>query len=395
MRVPVRILASGFAAAALVAVPAVHAAGAADGTISVTPALTRPGPVTVTPVTPCTPPPAAAGPQASVGVVGAGSPAPPAVVVPVAASGTWSATVNFASTGHRTISVFCLSSPQAEGAYFAYAPADVAVVTSSVGYFVAGSFVTNADAFGDASGVALPSALPQSIAPVVGVAAYEPTGLGYWTVAANGGVFTLGDAPFKGSAGALRLASPIVGMAATRSGQGYWLLGRDGGVFTFGDAPFFGSGVGEDPASPAVGIARTGFHTSPGYLIAHADGAVFAHVAGSVTRVAAPIRGLAAPVVGIAATPSEMGWYLAARDGGVFTFGDARFAGSLGAVRLAGPIVGITARYDGGYWLVGADEGIFTFGGAPFLGTRAGTAHAGFGATVGIAATPDPLAPLA
>jgi hypothetical protein len=118
-------------------------------------------------------------------------------------------------------------------------------------------------------------------------------------------------------------------------------------------------------------------------------------VAGSVTRVAAPIRGLAAPVVGIAATPSEMGWYLVARDGGVFTFGDARFAGSLGSIRLAAPIVGMAARYDGGYWLVGADEGIFTFGGAPFLGTLAGTAHAGFGPAVGIAGTPDPLAPLA
>jgi len=269
-----------------------------------------------------------------------------------------------------------------------------AAVTTSVGYWVAGSQVTAADAFGDANGVTMPP-FSQSLAPIVGIAAYEPTGLGYWTVAANGGVFTFGDAPFAGSAGALRLAAPIVGMAATRSGQGYWLLGRDGGVFTFGDAPFFGSGVGEDPGSPAVGIARTGFHTSPGYLIAYADGSVWSHAAGSVTRVAAPIRGLAAPVVGIAATPSEMGWYLAARDGGVFTFGDARFAGSMGGVRLGGPVVGIAARYDGGYYLVGADEGIFTFGGAPFLGTFEGSAHAGFGPAVGIAATPDPTAPLA
>jgi hypothetical protein len=166
-------------------------------------------------------------------------------------------------------------------------------------------------------------------------------------------------------------------------------------VFTFGDAPFFESGVGEDAGSPAVGIARTGFHTNPGYLIAHADGSVFSHVAGMVTRVAAPVRGLAAPIVGIGSTPSEMGWYLAARDGGVFTFGDAAFRGSLGRVALNAPIVGLTVRYDGGYWLVGADEGVFSFGGAPFLGTLAGTAHAGFGSTVGIAATPDPSAPLA
>ena len=276
----------------------------------------------------------------------------------------------------------------------ATASAAAATTPTSNGYWVAGSLVTQADSFGDANLVAPPAVVVQAPSPTVGFAAHQATGLGYWTVTAAGGVYTFGDAPFAGSAAGLRLAAPVVAIAATRSGLGYWLLGRDGGVFTFGDAPFFGSGVGEDPGSPAVGVARTGFHTTPGYLIAHADGAVFMHVAGAVTRVAAPITGLAAPIVGIASTPSEMGWYLAGGDGGVFTFGDAVFAGSLGGVHLNAPIVAITARYDGGYWLAGADQGIFSFGGAPFFGTLEGTAHAGFGTTVGIAATPDPTAPL-
>lgn len=35
--------------------------------------------------------------------------------------------------------------------------------------------------------------------------------------------------------------APIVGMAATPTGKGYWLVAADGGVFSFGDAAFFGS----------------------------------------------------------------------------------------------------------------------------------------------------------
>lgn len=35
--------------------------------------------------------------------------------------------------------------------------------------------------------------------------------------------------------------APIVGMAATATGKGYWLVAADGGVFTFGDAEYFGN----------------------------------------------------------------------------------------------------------------------------------------------------------
>ena len=35
--------------------------------------------------------------------------------------------------------------------------------------------------------------------------------------------------------------TPVVGMASTPDGQGYWLVAADGGIFTFGDAPFDGS----------------------------------------------------------------------------------------------------------------------------------------------------------
>ena len=42
----------------------------------------------------------------------------------------------------------------------------------------------------------------------------EPTGLGYWLAASDGGVFNYGDAVFHGSAGSLVLNKPVVAMVA-------------------------------------------------------------------------------------------------------------------------------------------------------------------------------------
>ena len=62
------------------------------------------------------------------------------------------------------------------------------------------------------------------------------------------------------------------------------------------------------------------------------------------------------------------------RDGGIFTFGDARFHGSMGATPLNAPIVGIAATTTGnGYWLAAGDGGIFTFGDARFHGSMGAT----------------------
>ena len=59
-----------------------------------------------------------------------------------------------------------------------------------------------------------------------------------------------------------------------------------------------------------------------------------------------------------------------ASDGGIFTYGDAKFHGSTGALHLNAPIVGMAATPDGGgYWLVASDGGIFSYGDAPFYGS--------------------------
>jgi len=79
---------------------------------------------------------------------------------------------------------------------------------------------------------------------------------------------------------------------------------------------------------------------------------------------------LAQPIVGIAATPTTLGYWLVASDGGIFAFGDATFHGSMGGRPLAQPIVAMAATPTGGggYWLLAADAGIFAFGDAPYLG---------------------------
>ena len=83
--------------------------------------------------------------------------------------------------------------------------------------------------------------------------AATPDGKGYWLVAADGGVFTHGDASFFGSEGGTDLNAPVVGMARTPDGKGYWLVAADGGVFTHGDAWFFGSMGGTVLNAPVVG----------------------------------------------------------------------------------------------------------------------------------------------
>jgi hypothetical protein len=68
------------------------------------------------------------------------------------------------------------------------------------------------------------------------------------------------------------------------------------------------------------------------------------------------------------------GYWLVASDGGIFSFGDAAYEGSTGAVHLNKPIVGMAATADGGgYWLVASDGGIFSFGDAAYEGSTAGT----------------------
>jgi len=119
-----------------------------------------------------------------------------------------------------------------------------------------------------------------------------------------------------------------------------------------------------------VGMAVTA--DSKGYWIVASDGGVFsfgdAAFYGSMGG-----QHLNAPIVGMAARPQGDGYWLVGSDGGIFSFGNAGFHGSMGGQHLNAPVVGICSTADGaGYWLVGADGGIYSFGDAPFHGSMGG-----------------------
>ena len=75
------------------------------------------------------------------------------------------------------------------------------------------------------------------------------SGNGYWTATYDGGIYTFGDAQFKGAANDPDAGGPgkphltpgaeIVGIEG-HGNDGYWLLASDGSVFAYGSAQFHG-----------------------------------------------------------------------------------------------------------------------------------------------------------
>ena len=140
-----------------------------------------------------------------------------------------------------------------------------------------------------------------------------------------------------------------------------------------------------------------------GYWLVGSDGGIFsfgnANFHGSVPGQLQPGQKLNQPVVGITPTVDDGGYWMVAADGGIFSFGDTQFYGSipgmgLGAAgsnspkRLNAPIVGMVPSVDdGGYFLVASDGGVFAFGDATFAGSCPGQPGGCSGA--GVAVMPD------
>ncbi len=188
-------------------------------------------------------------------------------------------------------------------------------------------------------GVGSPATAGPFTVTVTAVSSGNGDGHGYWLVGADGGIFSFGSAGFYGSTGSLVLQRPVVGISPTSDRKGYWLVASDGGVFAFGDSGYFGS-------LPGLGFAP----------------------AGTVGRPA-----LAAPIVGIVPSSNGGGYFMVASDGGVFAFGDAKFAGSCpGIGGCSGSAVAVMPDASGdGYWLVTATGAVYAFGDAPYLGAPA------------------------
>ncbi len=135
--------------------------------------------------------------------------------------------------------------------------------------------------------------------PVVGLA--ETAQGGYYEVASDGGLFAFGPgATFHGSMGGQPLNKPVVGLAVEPSG-GYYEVASDGGIFAFA-APFHGSTGCLALTQPIVGLVTSPDNTSVGTGTA----------------------------CGFATAQAPGGYQFVAADGGVFSFGNAAFAGSLG-----------------------------------------------------------------
>ena len=153
--------------------------------------------------------------------------------------------------------------------------------------------------------------------------------------------------------------------------------------------PFGTTAVGANAVAganaPIVAIAAT--RDAGGYWLVGSDGGIFSYGDARFWGSAGSLH-LNAPIVGMAATPDGGGYWLVASDGGVFSYGDAQFFGSAGSLSLNAPVVGMAATPDGGgYWLVASDGGVFSYGDAQFFGS-AGSLSLN-APVVGMAATPD------
>jgi PQQ-like domain len=138
-------------------------------------------------------------------------------------------------------------------------------------------------------------------------------------------------------------------------------------------------------AGTALAACAAPAGAASGYYLAAADGDVSSF--GNVPFCGTP-GALNQPIVGMAATHNAGGYWLVARDGGIFNYGNAAYYGSTGAIHLNQPIVGMAATPDGrGYWLVARDGGVFAFGDAHFYGST-GAIHLNQ-PIVGMASTPD------
>ena len=221
---------------------------------------------------------------------------------------------------------------------------------------------------------------PTPPTPPVVTSPTTTNGHGYWLVGSDGGIFTFGAAQFYGSTGALRLNRPVVGITPTSDDGGYWLVASDGGIFSFGDTQFYGSLPGEGfyPAgsgaphslnAPIVGMVPSA--DGGGYFMVGADGGVFTFGDARFEGSCPGIGGCSGTAVAVMPDASGNGYWLVTNTGNVYTFGDAQYFGAPGNLGIS--VTSATRTVDGsGYWILLADGVVAPFGDAANRGSVAG-----------------------
>jgi len=198
-----------------------------------------------------------------------------------------------------------------------------------------------------------------------------------------------GSATYAGNT----MADPDAGEILTNQIAGNLLCSDNSPVVHFGDSGgqpnvVGGFGSGEcgfgvtqpnppanppDPAGPLMPVA---VHSSSpnGYWLAARDGGVFSYGVPFLGAGAGSGQALGAPVTGIAAAPGGSSYALAAATGVAFGHGSSAGSCTGTSVALVQPVVGVASAPGGdGCWLVARDGGVFASGSnAPFYGSAAG-----------------------
>ena len=176
-----------------------------------------------------------------------------------------------------------------------------------------------------------------------------------------------------------------VGVAATAVSVLTAVAGLNGHVGAASAA--LPSGAGVVLNAPIVDVAST--PDGHGYWEGASDGGIFSFGDAQFYGSTGAIH-LNQPIVAMKSTPDGGGYWEVASDGGIFSFGDAQFYGSTGAIHLNQPIVSMESTPDGGgYWEVASDGGVFAFGDAKFQGSA--SAMTPNSPVVGLASTSDGL----
>lgn len=241
---------------------------------------------------------------------------------------------------------------------------------SETGYWVAGSD-GGVYSFGGVKLFGSEARYPTN-APISGIQS-SSDGTGYRLCAEDGGVFCFGGARYKGSLPGIGVTLDdgvkIVDIAGSGNNDGYWLIANDGSVYAFGNATVPGSPnhtINGFPGalSGLTAVVAIAARPGGGYWTLDSSGDVMAHGAATHLGDTGTLSGDFA--VSMEAGASGDGYWIVTALGAVYAKGTATYRGGVNPgsetpLSLGANTVVDIARTDdsGGYWLVAKDGGVF------------------------------------